>query len=112
MRTLLAATIAAVLVSSSVASLSAQRQRPQFHGEGCVEPGVEASCLLVKDVKTDAIYALFIKGVQPAIGSGIEFTGLSHRGVTTCMQGKPVDVLTWAHKDLKCLHGTAPKPRK
>lgn len=111
MRTLLAAAIAAALASFSSASLSAQRQRPQFHGEGCVEPGVEASCLLVRDVKTSAVYSLFIKGVQPAIGTGIEFTGISHRGVT-CMQGKPVDVLGWARKDLKCLNGTAPKPRK
>lgn len=112
MRTLLAAIAAAALALGSLASLSAQRQRPQFRGEGCVAPGVEASCLLVRDVKTDSVYILFIRGIQPAIGTGIDFVGVPHRGVTTCTQGKAVDVLNWARKDLKCLQGTAPKPRK
>ena len=84
----------------------------QIRGEGCVEPGVETRCLVVKDVRNGTLFNLFVKGVQPEIGSGIEFLGVPHRGMTTCMQGTTVDVVSWTHRDLKCTQGTAPKPRK
>jgi hypothetical protein len=58
------------------------------------------------------MFELFFKGIQPAIGTGIEFSGIPHHGVTTCSQGTALDVLNWVHKDLKCTEGTAPKPRK
>lgn len=107
--------IAAVLVAStsiSAAFAVPQQKRSQIRGEGCVEPGVETRCLVVKDVRTGVIFELFFKGIQPAIGSGIEFSGVPHRGITTCNQGPVLDVVGWAHKDLKCTEGTAPKPRK
>ena len=72
-------------------------------GQGCVAPGVEARCLLIRDLKTGKLYNLSFKGIQPAVGDGIEFEALPHQGPTTCMQGAPLDVTGWARKDtLKC----------
>jgi len=92
-------------------SIPAQAQKSQqVHGEGCVEPGAESRCLVVKDPKAGNLYILIIKGMQPEIGAGIEFSGVPHNGVTTCMQGTPIAVRTWARKDsLKCSQGAPPR---
>lgn len=89
----------------------AQEKPREIRGMGCVQPGVETRCLEVADPRTGALYDLFIKGVQPAMGSGIEFIGSPHHGVTPCSQGTAIDVRTWVHRDLKCVQGTAPKPK-
>jgi hypothetical protein len=53
---------------------------------------------------------VFIKDPKPSIGDGIEFTGVPHNGLTTCMQGIALDVTDWARKDsLKCSQLEAPK---
>jgi len=88
-----------------------QEKPREIRGIGCVRPGVETRCLEVSDVRSGVLFDLFIKGVQPAMGTGIEFIGDPHRGVTTCTQGTPIDVKTWVHRDLKCVEGTAPKPK-
>ena len=104
--------ISALLLWVSAAVLSATPQKPPpIRGEGCVESGVESRCLMVKDIKNGMQYNLFVKGIQPAIGSGIEFSGVPHRGMSTCVQGTAVDVVSWVRKDLKCTDGTAPKPK-
>jgi len=92
-------------------SIPAQAQKSQqVHGEGCVEPGAESRCLVVKDPKAGNLYILIIKGMQPEIGAGIEFSGVPHNGVTTCMQGTPIAVRTWARKDsLKCSQVAPPR---
>ena len=112
MRLLAVAVIAGTLASSAIAYCGSPEKPPQIRGEGCVEPGVEARCLVVKDVRSGVLFNLFVKGVQPEIGSGIDFAGVPHRGMTTCTQGTAVDVMNWVHKDLKCTQGTAPKPRE
>lgn len=112
MRSWAVAAIAGTLASSMIAFGRPAEKQSHIRGEGCVEPGVETRCLIVKDVLSGALFNLFVKGVQPEIGSGIEFVGVLHHGMTTCMQGTAVDVLAWSHKDLKCTQGTAPKPRK
>lgn len=61
-------------------------------GSGCVEAGVEAGCLVLKDTKTGTLYNLFFQGTPPAINTAIRFTGTLHEGPTTCQQGTPVDV--------------------
>ena len=113
MRILIASAAAAIVVAGAVSIAPAEIDKPQqIRGAGCVEPGVEARCLVVKDVRTGALFELFVKGVQPEMSSGIEFIGIPHRGVTTCMQGTAVDVQTWVRRDLKCTQGTAPKPKR
>jgi hypothetical protein len=77
-----------------------------IHAQGCVEAGVEASCLVLKDIPSGKLYNLLVKGSRPGVGVGIEFTGVPFEGVTVCMQGAPVKVTTWARKDsLKCTQG-------
>jgi len=61
-------------------------------GSGCVEAGVEAGCLVLKDTKTGTLFNLFFKGTAPSINTAIRFTGKAHEGPTTCQQGTPVDV--------------------
>ena len=112
MRLLAVAAIAGTLASSEIAYSGPPAKPPLIRGEGRVEPGVEARCLIVKDVRSGVQFDLFVKGVQPEIGSGIEFVGVPHNGMTTCMQGTAVDVQAWAHRNLKCTQGTAPKPKE
>jgi hypothetical protein len=65
---------------------------------------VEARCLVVKEAKSGVLYNLIVKGARPAIGTGIEFTGVPFDGMTTCMQGVALDVTSWARKDsLTCV---------
>src|SRR5208337_4812081 len=85
-------------------------QSTKVQAEGCVQPGIEASCLMVKDVKSGKLYNVRIKRPRPEIGAGIELTGVLHDGPTTCMQGIAVDVTTWARKDyLHCSKGEPPR---
>ena len=82
----------------------------EVHAEGCVEQGVEAGCLMVKDRQSGRLYHILIKGARPQLRDGIEFTGVPHDGPTICMQGIPLDVITWAEKSsLKCSRGSATK---
>ena len=95
----------AVLVLATAASaVAASDEKPkEVHGAGCVQAGVEARCLVVKDIGSGTLYNLLIKEPRPAIGEGIEFTGAPFEGATYCMQGAPVRVTTWTKKpSLKC----------
>jgi hypothetical protein len=107
-RTMLAAiALVGILVTAAAA---AQEPKP-VKGQGCVAAGVEASCLAVKDVKTGVLYNLFFKGTKPAVGTGIEFTGVPRDMMTICMQGTPLEVTEWSRADsLKCPSSQAPKP--
>ena len=105
------AILVALLAGYGSAATDPPPKSPPIRGEGCILPGAETRCLTLKDVRTGALYELLVKGIPPPIGTGIEFTGVPHHGVTTCMQGTAVDVITWVHKDLKCTQGTAPKPK-
>lgn len=84
---------------------SAAPQKPavEVRGFGCVEAGVEANCLVVKDLKGGSLFNLLVKGARPDIGDGIEFVGVPHQGPTMCMQGIAIDVTNWSRKDtIKC----------
>jgi len=100
---------AMVLAAAAAGARPAQQTKPAV-GEGCVQAGVEAHCLVVKDLKTGHLYNLFFKGVPPPVGLGIEFTGVPKDGMTTCMEGTALDVTEWARKDsIKCAPGQANK---
>jgi hypothetical protein len=102
--------VVALLGILITASVTAQEPKP-VKGQGCVAAGVEASCLVVKDVKTGVLYNLIFKGTKPAAGTGIEFTGVPRDMMTTCMQGTPLEVSSWSRVDaLKCSSSSAPKP--
>ena len=79
--------------------------------EGCVEAGVEARCLMVKDLRSGTLYNLFVKGARPRVGMGIDFTGVPHNGPTYCMQGVALDVIRWARNAaIQCTPTKPPKP--
>ncbi len=103
--------LAACAAGASQAPGPGPAQRPKaIHAEGCVEAGVEARCLVLRDVKSGVVYNLLIKDARPQIGTGIEFTGTPFQGVTACMEGEPVNVTAWARKDsLKCMSGQNPQ---
>jgi len=103
-------TLAVLVLGGASATGGAADKPKQVHGTGCVEPGVEARCVVLKDVKTGALYNLLFKGPRPQIGDAVEFNGVLFEGMTMCMQGTPVEVSDWAHNDsLKCGKGEAPR---
>ncbi|MGA3263005.1 MAG: hypothetical protein ABSC47_03055 [Terracidiphilus sp.] len=109
-RVVLAVAAMALSAAAVTAGAGSAQDSKEVRAEGCVEPGVENQCLVVKDVKNGKLYNVFIKEPRPAIGDGIEFTGVLYDGVTYCMQGTPVQVTSWARKDsLKCKQGEAAK---
>ncbi len=70
---------------------------------GCVEAGVEASCLVLTDNKTKTVYNLYFRGrKKPSVGTAIRFTGREHPGPTICQQGQAVDVTKWTVLKMKC----------
>ncbi len=102
--TMLAGFPAATAVTASVP------ESKQVHAQGCVQAGVEARCLMVKDLRSGKLYNVLFKGLLPSVGERIEFTGILHNGISMCMQGIPVEVTQWAHKEaLKCTPGEAPR---
>jgi len=104
--------LATIALLGIVASAAAAAQEPKLvKGQGCVAAGVEASCLVVKDVRTGVAYNLFFKGTKPEAGTGIKFAGVPSDKMTTCMEGKPLDVSKWTQVDsLKCPADQKPKP--
>jgi hypothetical protein len=73
-----------------------------IHGTGCVQPGVEHGCTMLKDKKTGDVYTLFFSGDAPPPYTGISFEGAPHQGMTTCMQGRAVDVSKWTKVKMRC----------
>lgn len=101
----IAMALATLMLAAAVTpTVAGPPQKPkEIHGMGCVEAGVEARCLVLKDIKSGMIFNLLIKEPRPAIGEGIEFTGVRHEGPTVCMQGTAIAVTGWIRKNsLKC----------
>ncbi|MGB8259834.1 MAG: hypothetical protein WCE75_05770 [Terracidiphilus sp.] len=67
----------------------------EVHGSGCVQAGVEARCLVLRDLKSGKLYNLLVADPRPAVGDAIAFTGAPFDGATYCMQGEPVKVTHW-----------------
>ena len=78
--------IAALLLAGIAAGQTKQHKAAPagktVTGSGCVEAGVEAGCLVLKDTKTGTLYNLFFQGTPPAINTAIRFTA-------TCMKAQP-----------------------
>jgi hypothetical protein len=87
-----------------------QKESNKVHGEGCVETGVDARCLVVRDLKAGKLYNIIVGEPRPTPGEGIEFTGTLHQGANVCMQGAAIEVERWARKEsIKCRHTPAPR---
>jgi len=108
--------IASGLIAACAIAAAAQQTLPKpqpepkkVHGEGCVEPGVDARCLVVRDLKAGKLYSIIVGDPRPTPGEGIEFTGTLHQGATVCMQGAAIEVEHWQRKEsIKCPHTPAP----
>lgn len=97
--------VAAMLVAGAAATaVAGPEQKPkEIHGMGCVQAGVEARCLVLRDMRSGVLYDLLVREPRPAVGEGIEFIGVRHEGPTSCMQGLPVAVTSWSRKNtLNC----------
>jgi hypothetical protein len=106
-------TLATITLAASAATAGAgpAPEATEIHAQGCVQPGVENRCLVLKDIRSGKLYNIMVKEPLPAIGSGINFTGTPYDGVTACMQGAPVTVTKWERNNsLKCTQTEAPKP--
>jgi hypothetical protein len=109
----LAATL--IATTSVIAAQQPEVPRPQpdvkkVHGEGCVETGVDARCLVVRDLRAGRIYNILVGDPRPTPGEGIEFAGTLHQGANICMQGAAIEVEHWARKEsIKCRHTPAPR---
>jgi len=80
-----------------------------IYGSGCVEKAVENSCHILIDSKTGNTYNLLFSAKAPKSGTAIRFKGTVHNGMTTCMQGKPVNVASWKKENgIKCPAPAAP----
>ena len=106
------AAVLAVFVFLGVSpQIRPQQDKPQeppapaktISGLGCVEAGVEAGCLVLRDEKTKTLYNLYFSMPRkPQPGMGIRFRGTKKDGVTICMQGEPVNVGNWSRAELAC----------
>jgi hypothetical protein len=69
---------------------------------GCVAPGVEAKCLVLRTV-TGKTYDITAAKPAPAPGTYGDVDGsLKTEGVTTCQQGPAINPATWTEKGKVC----------
>ena len=65
---------AVALLALMTPAFAADSQKPAqataIHGEGCVEAGVEARCLVLRDLKTGRLYDLLFKAARPPVEIG------------------------------------------
>jgi hypothetical protein len=106
--TLMIAILALITGAANAQTQQASKPKP-IQGSGCVQKAVESSCQVLTDSKTGEVYNLFFSAKVPKNGTAIWFKGAEHQGMTTCMQGKPVNVTKWKReKGIKCPPAAAP----
>jgi hypothetical protein len=57
---------------------------------------------MVTDTRTNVVYNVYFRGKKPKVGTAIRFSGTPHDGMTTCMQGRAVNVTKWFQLKMKC----------
>jgi hypothetical protein len=72
---------------------------------GCVAPGVEAKCLVLRTI-TGKTYDITAAKPAPTPGTYGDVDGtLKTEGVTTCQQGPAINPATWTEKSKACPKG-------
>src|ERR1700721_4358849 len=94
--------ICACVIGYSSSLSHAADSKSLVHGSGCVEPGVETTCLIVHDLKTGDNFNLFFNAAPPKVDSAISFEGTIDNNPNICMQGKPIDVTKWGPIRIHC----------
>jgi adenine deaminase len=52
----------------------------QVRAQGCIEPGVEAGCLVVKDIESGKLYHILVKGCDRKLEKGLSSQARRTRG--------------------------------
>lgn len=100
--------IAAVAQETQTPEDSAKRA---IRSKGCITAGVESGCTSLRDASGQTYTLFFPAGKEPPpMNTAIFFTGTPHQGMTTCMQGKAVDVTTWTPAKMKCAKAKTSAP--
>ncbi len=77
------------------------------HILGCVSPGVEIGCLMIKDHKTGKTYQINSANPRPdpAQNLVVDLKGQIFHGVDFCMQGPILTEITWNYTKMSCRLG-------
>ena len=88
-------------VLASILPAQDKKQVREVKAIGCVRPGVEAGCLMLKTLDGKTTYNIFANP-RPEPGIVINIEGAEFRGVTACMEGIPIKVTKWEATGEKC----------
>jgi hypothetical protein len=92
-----------VLVSmlwSAAAAAEAQRQPPRIHFNGCVRPGVEHGCLIVRSGQV--LFDVTAARPRPGLNRWIAGDGIRDNGMSTCQQGVRLRAIHWHYLRRPC----------
>lgn len=97
-----------LLLMSSGALNPAHAAGETVHILGCVVPGEEAGCLIIKDRKTGESYQINSANPRPdpAQNLVVDLKGQIFRGVDICMQGPILKEVIWSYTKLRCADQT------
>ena len=75
----------------------------QIHATGCLMPGVEAGCLVLKG-SDGTLYNVTSANPKPDISQhlAISVTAKKFDGVTMCMQGIALTEIHWTYTKMRC----------
>lgn len=95
---------AAFLVTPPAAGAEEKQAAGPVEVTGCVERGVTQGCLVLKDPEKGEFSLLIGPKVdgKPEPRMAITAKGTLSSGMTTCMQGKPLEVTEWKQLRLPC----------
>jgi len=93
-----------LLLAVLASILPAQDKKKETHDVkaiGCVRPGVEGGCLMLKTLDGKTTYNIFASP-RPEPGTVINIEGAPFQGVTSCMEGISIKVTKWEATGEKC----------
>ncbi len=101
---IVAAAVAALLASPGS---GAEKRIAAQEVKGCVAAGVEAGCLVLRDVDQGTFTLVFPSGAKdrPKPGMAIAAKGTPSNALGICMQGKAFEVKEWREIQLPCAGG-------
>lgn len=88
--------------SKESASKTPVPEQKKISGTGCVMPGAENQCIILKTIKGVTYNLIFKNGKKPDFNTMISFEGKKFNGVSICMEGIPVTVTKWTILKMKC----------
>lgn len=96
------------LLSTILTSFDLSAQSPPLSpeslvkGVGCVEPGIEGGCLVIRDTTSKVTYDVFFKGTAPRVDTAISFEGVPNNNPNICNSNQPLQITKWTPLKLHC----------